>query len=232
MDENRQPEFVEVMTNEWLSIEQAAIALECSTRTIARKIKSGELETRTDEDGRRLVLICRPKLAEPEPAPEAVSQPTDNPRREMVVAHGYGGGEVVVKALQVIVDDSRHEAQKARQTALYAWAAAVSFVLITGGVLFWAGTALTQDQVTTHVLKQQLDDADTAVAALKSERDDLRDQLTVTQENASRAEGELLAVERTSRDGGDAQPTSPAPSSQSPSTQPSVLDRLAAMIER
>jgi hypothetical protein len=227
MDEKNGTDFVEVMTNEWMSIEQAAVALGCSTRTIARRIKSNELETRTDADGRRLVLICRPKPAEPDPAPAAVSQPNDNPVTSMVVAHGFGGGEVVVRALQVIVDDTRHEALRARQTAVYAWAAAAALVIFTGAAVLWANHALSQDQVTTQVLKQQLNDADTTVANLTTERDDLRDQLTVTQENAARAEGELIAVERTSnRDGAAAEPADAS------TTQPSILDRLAAIIEK
>src|SRR3954468_20809240 len=47
------------MAYEWQSVEEAAVTLGVSTRTLHRRISKGEVETRL-EDGRREVLVCLP----------------------------------------------------------------------------------------------------------------------------------------------------------------------------
>ena len=46
----------------WQTVEQAAVTLDISTRTIARRIAKGELESRLNS-GRREVYICAPDFA-------------------------------------------------------------------------------------------------------------------------------------------------------------------------
>src|SRR3954468_17665168 len=57
------------MAYEWQSVEEAAVTLGVSTRTLHRRISKGEVETRL-ENGRREVLVCLPD-PEPEVAEEA-----------------------------------------------------------------------------------------------------------------------------------------------------------------
>jgi len=45
----------------WQSVEEAAVTLGVSTRTLHRRISKGEVETRLEE-GRREVLVCLPDL--------------------------------------------------------------------------------------------------------------------------------------------------------------------------
>ena len=47
------------MAYAWQSVEEAAVTLGISTRTLHRRISKGEVETRL-EDGRREVLVCLP----------------------------------------------------------------------------------------------------------------------------------------------------------------------------
>src|SRR3954447_15933014 len=55
-----------VMAYEWQSVEEAAVTLGVSTRTLHRRISKGEVETRL-QDGRREVMVCLP-----EPDDEAI----------------------------------------------------------------------------------------------------------------------------------------------------------------
>ena len=48
------------ITSRWLSIEAAATAIGVSHRTIHRRLRRDELESRLDDQGRRLVLIALP----------------------------------------------------------------------------------------------------------------------------------------------------------------------------
>ena len=52
------------MAYAWQTVEQAAVTLGISTRTIARRIAKGELESRLNS-GRREVYICLPATATP-----------------------------------------------------------------------------------------------------------------------------------------------------------------------
>src|SRR4051794_28092940 len=55
----------------WQSVEEAAVTLAISTRTLHRRISKGEVETRL-EDGRREVLVCLP-----DPEPEVTEEPAE-----------------------------------------------------------------------------------------------------------------------------------------------------------
>ena len=56
------------MAYAWQSVEEAAVTLGVSSRTLHRRISKGEVETRL-EDGRREVLVCLP-----DPEPEVADQ--------------------------------------------------------------------------------------------------------------------------------------------------------------
>src|SRR6476646_10462016 len=59
------------MAYAWQSVEEAAVTLGVSTRTLHRRISKGEVETRL-ETGRREVLVCLPD-------PEADAPPAPDP---------------------------------------------------------------------------------------------------------------------------------------------------------
>src|SRR3954463_5027081 len=73
---------------EWQSVEEAAVTLGVSTRTLHRRISKGEVETRL-EDGRREVLVCLP-----DPEPEAIAdeqvEVTDMPAVQARVSDDVG----------------------------------------------------------------------------------------------------------------------------------------------
>src|SRR3954466_13828421 len=57
------------MAYAWQSVEEAAVTLGVSARTLHRRISKGEVETRLD-NGRREVLVCLP-----DPEPEVAVEP-------------------------------------------------------------------------------------------------------------------------------------------------------------
>ncbi len=67
------------MAYAWQTIEEAAVTLKISTRTIHRRIAGGELETRLD-NGRREVMVCLPD--EPLPETEYANVPADTKQNE------------------------------------------------------------------------------------------------------------------------------------------------------
>jgi hypothetical protein len=65
------------MSYAWQTVEQAAVTLGCSTRTINRRIKDNQIQSRL-EAGRREVLVCLPEgLKEPTPPPSPISTVSD-----------------------------------------------------------------------------------------------------------------------------------------------------------
>jgi len=65
----------------WQSVEEAAVTLGVSTRTLHRRISKGEVETRL-ETGRREVLVCLPDVdadAPPAPDPLTMAQANEPP---------------------------------------------------------------------------------------------------------------------------------------------------------
>lgn len=83
------------MAYAWQSVEEAALTLGVSTRTLHRRISKGEVETRL-ENGRREVLVCLP---DPEPEAEATPEPAPvsetlmgSPPQDPAVAGGTGFG--------------------------------------------------------------------------------------------------------------------------------------------
>src|SRR5947209_66296 len=87
-------EPVSNLVNEWLSVEAAAIRLGISSRSIARRIQSGQLESRVDDNGRRTVLITVPAPVE---QPVAVSAPA-----EMAIDNSQAK-ELAQQALTVVI---------------------------------------------------------------------------------------------------------------------------------
>src|SRR5688572_4104368 len=80
------------MAYAWQSVEEAAVTLGISTRTLHRRISKGEVETRL-ENGRREVLVCLPdEEIEFEPdIPEVTDTPSaSSPPLSSSMTEGHG----------------------------------------------------------------------------------------------------------------------------------------------
>ena len=183
--------------NEWQTLEQAALTLKCSTRTIHRKISSNQLETRTDDTGRRMVLvqIVTPLAdtvtdtsdAENECQTSDVGQGADALARvtdTSDMADMPAASSMMLVVLQNSLDDARQQAGRVRRGARLAWLAA--------GVMLMAGSAgvvayvhqtdahqaeRIQLQRDADQLAGQLDRERLERQAIAQDRDQIRDQL-------------------------------------------------------
>src|SRR3954464_6806379 len=90
------------MAYAWQSVEEAAVTLGISTRTLHRRISKGEVETRL-ENGRREVLVCLPDEEiefEPDTADvtDTVTIPTPSTSAAMAQEQGQQGGSAIILA--------------------------------------------------------------------------------------------------------------------------------------
>src|SRR3954447_2466677 len=90
-----------VMAYEWQSVEEAAVTLGVSTRTLHRRISKGEVETRL-ENGRREVLVCLPdqeaEIEEPvADVTDTVTIPTPSTSAAIAAEHGQGTAIVLAE---------------------------------------------------------------------------------------------------------------------------------------
>ncbi|MBV8780884.1 MAG: hypothetical protein JO353_05745 [Phycisphaerae bacterium] len=186
--------------NEWLSVEAAALKLGISSRSVARRVQNGQLESRVDANGRRSVLVSSPA---PQPAaPELHPIPAELTAAVDQAAQQTGQTRAIVQqAMSVVIRSheetmlaAREDAWAARRSMRRAWAAvAVIFVgaAATVGIVTYNMTSAAD-----HVRQadQRLDQAQKSMHELTAERNTLRDELTQSKMQAANAEGQLSAT--------------------------------------
>jgi hypothetical protein len=213
------------LVNEWLSVEAAALRLGISSRSIARRIQNGQLESRVDVNGRRTVLICTPAPAPevaPEPAPqEAASQdarlPQDGPRdggiepsqaRELA----QQAMSIVIRTHEQTLMTARAEMLIAQRSSRRAWAAAAMLLVgasITVGVVTHH---LTQAAALVKQAQDRVEQTQQQVQVLTSERDRMRELLVQARIDQAQAQGQLAGM------------------TIKPTTAPSVAQRFATIL--
>jgi hypothetical protein len=231
------------MAYAWQSVEEAAVTLGVSTRTLHRRISKGEVETRL-ENGRREVLVCLP-----DDDPEEQTAATDEIDNELSVPSDSGLGqnppgaiavvseqqlalanekvrrtELALAAFQQTSEILQREASRTRLSARFAW---IALALCSVGVYVavgWTATKVTQADAEKKYLNQQLGNVASEVNQTRQELVKVRDDLGQARQSAARLEGELTATKASLADV-KAQQTRP-------STQPSIFEvfgkRLAA----
>jgi hypothetical protein len=233
----------QIMTNEWMTVEQAAIALGCSTRTIARRLKTAELETRTDDAGRRLVLVCRPQQKTEvtrTPDSDAVTGSSQLSNSNPVT------GEIIAQALQVVISQTRDDAQRARdQAALaiaaagiarkearYAWGTVAALLIglgVAGGI---ATHRITQQRAENVDLQRDVIVANTDANDAKRQASMLSSALTISQADTEKAREETAAARiDAARAQGEAHGMAEAIAAQ-PAPNPNLIDRMMAAIDK
>ena len=195
------------MAYAWQSVEEAALTLGVSSRTLHRRISKGEVETRL-ENGRREVLVCLP-----DPEPENEDQPADTSSDELAVSPEPATAMVVAQqqialahekvrrtelALTAFQETSlilQREASRTRLSARFAW---IALALCSVGVYVavgWTATKVTQAEAQKKYLNQQLGGVETEVRETRQELVKVRDDLSQAQQSAARLAGELTATQ-------------------------------------
>ena len=207
------------MAYAWQSVEEAAVTLGVSTRTLHRRISKGEVETRL-ENGRREVLVCLP-----DDAPEEPVEPADTSDIQTAIASDEPVGhvdpnttivlaqqqialanekvrrtELALVAFQQTSQMLQKEAGRTRLSARFAW---IALALCSVGVYVavgWTATKVTQAEAEKKYLNQQLGSVATEVKETRQELTRVRDDLSQAQQSAARLEGELTATKATLTD--------------------------------
>ncbi len=223
------------MAYAWQSVEEAAVTLGVSTRTLHRRISKGEVETRLEE-GRREVLVCLPDEEEFEvegfeepidtsPSHFTGQSPTDNQtaiilaEKEVALANEkVRRTELALAAFQHTSSLLQQEASRTRLSARCAWAAVA--VLSVGAYIAvgWTASQLTSFRTNNANLTQQLRQATATIEEKSAQAEQYRDQRDRAKESAARVEGELAASKS-------------ALAAKKPSTRPSgsFLENLAKL---
>lgn len=219
------------MAQAWQSVEEAAVTLGISVRTLHRRISRGEVLTRL-ENNRREVLVEAP---EPEPVdlePETedyvdaetvtVSQSSvasDDVRSTMLALHEdrLRRTDLAILAYQQSVTTSASEARRSRITSRFAWCTAGSLIVILFLLGVWSTHRLTAAEAEVIQVKTQLQSVSDEARQKQEQLDRIRTEADVARLAAARAEGELKAR---------AEQLVAAPAPASPATQPSLVRSL------
>jgi hypothetical protein len=231
MSDNQENRVPENLVNEWLSVEAAALRLGISSRSIARRIQSGQLESRVDANGRRSVLVCLPAPSVSQPVSAAVKEPasaqsqTEQASDEPPV-QGISSSQarelaqqaltVVIRSHEETVLASRAEMFAARRSSRRAWAA-VAVLLLGASVTVGIVTHnLTAAAALVRQAEQRENQSQSQIISLTTERDQLRDQMEQARVKEAQAQGQLTAI---------------TASAKIPATQPSsVAQRFASVL--
>jgi hypothetical protein len=218
------------MAYAWQSVEEAAVTLGVSARTLHRRISKGEVETRL-ENGRREVLVCLSDQdpestdtpAQEQPIDDSVSTDSPLPTTAIVIPEQQIAlaqekvrrTELALTAFQQTSEILQREARRTRTSARFAWSA---LALCSVGVYVavgWTATKVTHAEAEKKYLNQQLGTVASEVNQTRQELGKVRDELGQARQSAARLEGELTATKSTL-----------AELKNSPATRPTFIEAL------
>ena len=214
----------------WITIEQAAVTLGLSVRTVNRHITAGKLQSRL-QDGRREVLIESTTHTVDGHASAGVGQITidsdiDNSDTavvdyETVLAladNAADKAELAVSAYQTLARSADERIRHTRRLSYAAWGLVAAMTVLAIGSVGWTSHKLTRAAVEAEHLRQQVNASTLVADAAAGECDDLRRALADAREQAARNEGRLAAYTETETE----RQTQSA-------TRPTLADRIASV---
>jgi excisionase family DNA binding protein len=213
------------MSENWMTVEQAAVTLGLSVRTVTRHINAGKLQSRLT-DGRREVQIDSVQIPGAVGATGAIANTETFADRddaidcETVLAladNAADKAELAVSAYQTLARSADERIHTTRRLSYAAWSIVAVMTVGTIVSVGWASHKMTRAAVETQHLQKQVTDATALADSAVGECDDLRRMLAAAREDAARAEGRLAAYNE--------------PREAEPSTRPSLSDRLASLFE-
>ena len=199
------------MADSWQTIEQAAVSLRLSVRTVNRHMAAGKLQSRLNADGRREVLVSLPDTApDASPSPFSDTLATDTPAEvsdntqptistsppsnsggsldpETVLALADSAAQkadMAVTAYQTLARLADTQVRQVRRQARLAWAAVA---LMAAGVTIAVGW-------TTHRLTRANADADHLATRLGQLQDQAIDHAQVVRQQSASFETERAAA--------------------------------------
>lgn len=244
---------MEVMTDQqiWMNIEQAAVTLGLSVRTVNRHINAGKLNSRL-ADGRREVLMDGPSGGGAMPQPPAgqtpvsfgpdqdevatwapATSPSEGIDPETVLAladNAADKAELAVTAYQALARTADERVYAGRRLLNAAWVLVGVMSLLAFVSLGWTTNKLTRAAVEHEHLQKQVTTVTAQADNAEHECDDLRIALAAAREEAARAEGRLAAYKEPRQ---TAAGESVTQAKASPSTRPTTFaERIASILEQ
>ena len=182
------------MPRHWVSIAEAAAALQIHPRTVERRAVAGKIDSRRNDDGQVQVQLDLPDPVEP--ASESIPSEALETVREMAdrqVDIAAGSASALVRAAQQQAMRAEHQLDLARQEAgRYRRETQMAVALVAVMLLFvivavgWCTRTITSDR----------DRANTATETARQSADELRStrlQLATAAAGRAQAEGALAA---------------------------------------
>jgi hypothetical protein len=242
----------------WMNIEQAAVTLGLSVRTVNRHINAGKLNSRLS-DGRREVLMDGPNggggampqppagqqpvgfgAAAPVGALDGLDTTTWSPietSNDSIIDHetvlaladnAADKAELAVSAYQALARTADERVHASRRWLNAAWVLVGVMSVAAFASLGWTTNKLTRAAVEHEHLQKQVTVVTAQADNAENECDDLRIALAQAREEAARAEGRLAAYSESR----DTVPAGATDAKSSPSTRPSTLaERIASILE-
>ena len=227
------------MTENWMTIEQAAVALGLSVRTVNRHINAGKLQSRLT-DGRREVLLDAAA-----PIPGAAGQvaatastvnvpgdivgveadsnhDTNVVDYETVLAladNAADKAELAVTAYQTLARSADDRARSNRRFSYAAWSLVAGMAVASIVSVGWTSSTLTRAAAEQEHLESQVIQATALADSTADECDDLRKALLRAREDAARSEGQLAVY----RDNETRRTTA--------TTRPTLAERIASILD-
>lgn len=234
------------MASAWQSMEEAAITLGVSSRTLHRRITKSEVETRL-VNGRREVLVT---LADPPTASASTSDTSasssDNASQPPTVEISMDGHDdagvqhtmlmlhedrirrtdLAIMAYQQSVTVAAAEARRGRIGQRVAWSVAAGLAGCLFVAVVWSTHRVTASEAKVGTLTDQLKSVSDSADIVRQQADSVRREAEFARLSAARAEGELVAQRERLREQAEAMEASRQAAAAIPATQPSLVARV------
>lgn len=182
---------------EWLTIDAAAARMECSTRTLQRRVAAGTVAARNRDDGRTLVEVATACPTPVAPAlVERLERQSDDSNRIAALA-AFASEQTALafrdrlETVEVALQDARSTARAWRMAFALAASVTVSAVVVAG---FLAGQATaTGRQVSDMALR--LDTAEDVRIGLLGDLAAMTEGRQVSDKNADRMREQVDALQ-------------------------------------
>ena len=214
------------MAYEWQTVEQAAVTLGISGRTLARRIAKGDIENRL-HNGRREVFICLPD--EPEPttpqaiveerpsiidpsgtaigavnaaaaavnsAPQSVMHDPNVTHALLVSEDRARRAEMAILVIQQSTQLVQHEVARARLGACWAWGIVAGLGVGAMVAVAWTTEQVTNSRLRNEHLQERALLATQQAEKLTHDNELLRERSEQAMQAVARASGELDEVHR------------------------------------
>jgi hypothetical protein len=185
------------MSEQWMSVAQAAASMQVHPRTIERRIASQKIQSRRSEGGQVQVLVNVPDTVGQahDTAMETVKELAD---RQVDIAAGSASALVRIAQDQAMRAESQlgvalADAGRSRREAQLSVGVAAALLILLMVVVGWSAHATTKAQGDARVSAERAIEASEAARSAMADRNAERSRLDDAMIARAKAEGELTA---------------------------------------